>query len=263
MEIKFINYTYNDHIIDLEIYNNTITGLTGKSKESFFELISLKKTGKGLLTINDTKITKDNILSYKKKISIIKKELNVADFIITVKDLMNYIIRTYNLSIKNVEKKIKDSLRIVGLEEECLERKISSLSSSEKKLIQYAVSLLSNPELIIIEEPFRYLDNKNEKKIVMLLQRLKEQFSINIILVSDDSNALYKYTNNIIMTKNDEIIYQGDTYQGYQKVDFLRRNKIEVPEIIEFTYLAKKRKNVKIDYHKDIRDIIKDIYKHV
>ena len=76
MEIKFINYTYNDHIIDLEIYNNTITGLTGKSKESFFELISLKKTGKGLLTINDTKITKDNILSYKKKISIIKKELN-------------------------------------------------------------------------------------------------------------------------------------------------------------------------------------------
>ena len=40
MEIKFINYTYNDHIIDLEIYNNTITGLTGKSKESFFELIS-------------------------------------------------------------------------------------------------------------------------------------------------------------------------------------------------------------------------------
>ena len=263
MEIKFVNYTYNDHIIDLEINNNTITGLTGNSKESFFELISLKKNGKGSLTINDEKITKDNILAYKRKISIIKKELNIASFIVTVKDLMNYIIRTHNLSIKNVDKKIKDSLKIVGLEEEYLDRKINSLSSSEKKLIQYAVSLLSNPELIIIEEPFRYLDNKNEKKIVMLLQRLKEQFRINIVLVSDDSNALYKYTNHIIMTKNNTIIYQGDTYQGYQKVDFLRRNKIDVPEIIEFTYLAKKKKNVKIDYHKDIRDIIKDIYKHV
>ena len=262
MEIKFINYTYNDHIIDLEIYNNTITGLTGNSKDTFFDLISLKKTGKGQLIINNEKITKDNILSYKKKISIIKKELNIATFIITVKDLMNYTIKTHNLSIKNIEKKINDSLKIVGLEE-YLDRKINTLSSSEKKLIQYAVSLLSNPELIIIEEPFRYLDNKNEKKIVMLLQRLKEQFGINIILVSDDSNALYKYTNNIIMTKNGEIIHQGDTYQGYQKVDFLRRNKICVPEIIEFTYIAKKKKNVKIDYHKDIRDIIKDIYKHV
>ena len=43
----------------------------------------------------------------------------------------------------------------------------------------------------------------------------------------------------------------------------MKRNKIDIPEIIEFTYLAKKQKNVKIDYHKDIRDIIKDIYKHV
>ena len=49
----------------------------------------------------------------------------------------------------------------------------------------------------------------------------------------------------------------------YQRVDFLKRNKFDVPEIIEFTYLAKKKKAVKIDYHKDIRDIIKDIYKHV
>ena len=40
-------------------------------------------------------------------------------------------------------------------------------------------------------------------------------------------------------------------------------NKFSIPEIIEFTYLAKKKKSVKIDYHKDIRDIIKDIYKHV
>ena len=32
MEIKFTNYNYNDNIIDLEILNHTITGLTGNSK---------------------------------------------------------------------------------------------------------------------------------------------------------------------------------------------------------------------------------------
>ena len=263
MEMKFVNYTYNDNIIDLEIFDHTITGLTGNSKEEFFDLLALKKLGKGQLTINGTKVTKDNFAFYKRKISVIKKELSSVSFITTVKDLMNYTIRIYNLSIKDCDKKIKDSLKIVGLEECYLDRQISTLSSSEKKLVQYAVSLISNPELIIIEEPFRYLDNKNEKKMIMLLQRLKEQFNINIILVSNDSNILYKYTDNIIMTKNGNIIIQGDTTTSYQRVDFLRRNKIDIPEIIEFTYLAKKKKNVKIDYHKDIRDIIKDIYKHV
>lgn len=263
MEIKFTNYNYNDNIIDLEILNHTITGLTGNSKREYFKLLSLINLGKGQLLINDEKVTKENIHEYKNKISIIKNELENIHFITTVKELMNYKIRLCNLKIKDCDKKIKDSLKIVGLDEEYLERKLVTLSASEKKLIQYALSLISNPELIIIEEPFKFLDNKNEKKISMLLQRLKEQFNINIILVSDDSNILYKYTDNIIFTKNGKIVLQGKTDVIYQRVDFLKRNKFDVPEIIEFTYLAKKKKAVKIDYHKDIRDIIKDIYKHV
>lgn len=263
MEIKFVNYTYNDNIIDLGILNHTITGITGNTKQELFDLLSLKKQGKGQLTIDNIKITKDNISNYKKKISVVKKELDNMNFILTVRDLMNYTIRVYNLSIKDCEKKIKDSLKIVGLEEKYLNKKIVTLSASEKKLVQYAICLISNPELIIIDEPFKYLDNKNEKKVLMLLQRLKEQFNINIILISDDCEILYKYTDNIIISKNGKIIAQGNTTNVYQRVDFMKRNKIDIPEIIEFTYLAKKQKNVKIDYHKDIRDIIKDIYKHV
>ena len=63
--------------------------------------------------------------------------------------------------------------------------------------------------------------------------------------------------------KVDKILVEGDTKDIFQRVDFLSRNKINIPEIVEFTYLAKKKKNVSIDYHSDIRDIIKDIYKHV
>ena len=257
MEIRFTNYTYNENIIDLEILNHTITGITGNTKDSLFDLLALKRLGKGQLTINGTKVTKENAHIYKKKISIIKKDLDNVSFIFTVRDLMNYIIRIYNLSIKDCDKKIRDSLKIVGLEETYLERRV------ETQLVQYAISLISNPELIIIEEPFRYLDNKNEKKIVMLLQRLKEQFNINIILISDDSTSLYKYTENMIIAKNSKILIQGKTKEIFQRVDLLKRNKIDIPEIVEFTYLAKKQKNVKIEYHQDIRDIIKDIYKHV
>ena len=263
MEIKFVNYTYNDNVIDLEILNHTITGITGNTKQELFDLLSLKKQGKGQLTIDNIKITKENISNYKKKISVVKKELETMNFILTVRDLMNYTIRVYNLTIKDCEKKLKDSLKIVGLEEKYLNKKIVNLSDSEKKLVQYAICLISNPELIIIDEPFKFLDNKNEKKVLMLLQRLKEQFNINIVLISDDCEILYKYTDNIIISKNGKIIAQDNTSNVYQRVDFLKRNKIDIPEIIEFTYLAKKHKNVKIDYHKDIRDIIKDIYKHV
>ena len=40
----------------------------------------------------------------------------------------------------------------------------------------------------------------------MLFQKLKEQYHKTIIIVSDDSEVLYKYTNKIIILKNDKIL---------------------------------------------------------
>lgn len=263
MEMKFLNYNYNNQILDLEIKANQIIGMTSCDETSITDLISLRQTGKGQLTINDEKITKDNLYKYQKQISLITKKLSSEYYLKTVEELMIYIIKQNNLNIRDEDKKIKDSLKIVGLDDTYLNRKVQHLSSSEKKLIQISVSLLSNPELIIMEEPFIDLDNKNEKKIIMLLQRLKEQFKKTIIIISTDSNTLYKYTEYLILLKKGKLLLEGKTEEIYLRVDYLKRNHFEIPEIVEFTYLAKRKKNVKIDFHKDIRDIIKDIYKHI
>ena len=49
----------------------------------------------------------------------------------------------------------------------------------------------------------------------------------------------------------------------YENVKFMREHNFEIPDIVMFTSIAKQEKNVKIDFHRDIRDLIKDIYKHV
>ena len=263
MEIKFINYLYNEKEINFTIEYKTITGIAGTSLKDYIEILTQRKQGKGTILVNEEKITKENIKNYQKRISFIPNLLVIPKYVLTVNELMKQTIKQNNLIIKDYSKKIRDSLKIVGLDESYLERTLQTLSQSEKKILQYALSLISNPELIIVEEPFKFLDNKNEKKIFMLLQRLKEQFNINIILLSTDQNALHKYTDNMIFIKNNQVILEGPTTEVYQRVDFLKKNKFLIPEIIEFTYLAKKKKSVKIDYHKDIRDIIKDIYKHV
>lgn len=261
MEIKFTNYEYNNKNIDIEIKEDKIIGITGNDKSKFLSLILLETLNKGQLEINNIKINKDNIREYKKKIVYIP--LLIKSSQTNIMNIMLDYIKRHNLEIKDPIKKIADSLRIVELEEDILKRHISTLSTSEQKKLQIAVSLLSNPEVFVLEEPFKCLDKHSEKKIFMLLQRIKDQFKKNIIIVSNDSNVLYKYTNEMYFIKKDNIVLSGNTKEEYIKVDILKKNKFSIPEIVEFTYLAKKNKNVKIDYHQDVRDIIKDIYKHV
>lgn len=263
MEIEFIDYKYNENELSFTIKDKEINGILGKDYHDLVNIIKLKKDYHGTVNVNGDKLSKEEIIKYNRKISIVPYEFAYNSFCETVCDLMKYEIKRKNIKLKNSEKKIKDSLVIVGLDEVLLDRKINTLSISEQKIVQLAISLISNPEVIIIEDIFKCLDKNWEKKIIMLLQKIKEQYSKTIVLASDTSEEIYKYTTNLIIFKNDKILATGNTYEIMQRVDFLKKNRISIPKIVEFTYLAKKRKNIKIDYHKDVRDIIKDIYKHV
>lgn len=261
MELIFTNYSVEKEKIDLSLEPGKLYGFNMIESDKLLKAIQLKKLNRGQIILDGETVNKENILIFRKKISIIKKVLEASNQNI-YQSMNDYIIRN-KLQVKDPEKKIKDSLKIVGLREEILNENISDISSSEKKLFQIALSLLSNPELIIIEEPFKVLDKQTEKRIVMLFQRLRDQFKKTIILISKDSDTLYKYTNEIYFIKNNKIIVNCQTKELHQNIEILTKNKFNLPDIVEFTYLAKKKKNVKIDYHNDVRDIIKDIYKHI
>ena len=263
MEMIFNNIIIKKETLDFKIKSEEINGITGDNNKELVEIINLKKHYNGEIIIDDVIINDDNIKEYKNKIDIIKEELYDDIYTNTTYDLIKEEIIKRKLKVKDIKKKIHDSLKIVGLEQELLERSINTLSTSEKKLIQLAISLISNKEVIIIIEPFKVLDIIKEKKVWLLIQKLKEQYHKTIVLVSDDCEMLYKYTNHIIIAKNSKILVEGKTTDIYKRVDLLTKNNIEIPEIVEITYKAKKQKKVKIDYHKDVRDIIKDIYKHV
>ena len=227
--------------IDINIKEKTINGIITDTEEEI---------------INNIK--KNNIL----KIGIVREDYLSSNFLIKVYEWMYYEIRRKKLIIKNPKKKINDSLRIVGLDTTYLNRNINSLSSSERILVILAISLLSNPDIIILLNLFKYLDKTNEKDLIMLLEKIKDQYNKTIVLINDDSEIMYKYTKYLIIKKNNLFI-EDETDKLFKRVDFLHKNNIKVPEIIELTHLIKKKKKIKLEYHKDVRDILKDIYKHV
>ena len=264
MEIKFKDVEYNEfHNLNFTISNDDITGIIGRNKSNILKIINADYIVDGTITYNDIKLDSTSQNDIRKKISLVKEQFKIEPHLDTVQQYMEFIIKYYKLVIKDINKKMLDSLKIVGLTSEYLDKSVSKLSSSERKLIQIAVSLLSNPEVILLDEPFQKLDIKNTKKIIMLLTKLKDQYKKTIVIASNNSDILYKYTTKMIFIKNNKIFLTGQTKEVYKKIEYLMRNKFEIPDIVLFTSKAVNEKKVHIDYHRDIRDLIKDIYKHV
>lgn len=260
MEIKLVNYSNKKHNILIE--ENKITGINGKDKNNFVKLLNLNILEEGDIYINNIKVTKSNIKTLKKRIGLVSIK-QAPNFINTVYDYILEAIKRDNITLRESNKRIKDAFKIVGIPIYYLERSYLSLSTSEKRLIELLITLIPNPTIIILEDFFNGLDLKTEKKITLLLRKIRDNYKKTIIIADDNSDILYKYTDNMIFIKNNKIFFEGNTKEVYTHVDYLKRNKFIIPDIVLFTSIAKKKKDVKIDYHDDIRDIIKDIYKHV
>ncbi len=258
------NVTYKElKKLNLKINTDGIIGITGENKDILLEIMSLEKKTKGTITYNREKITDKNIIELRKKTSYVPFSFTNIYNKTTIEEYMLYMIYYTKLNIKDPNKKIIDSLKIVDLQEEYLTRDINTLSTCEKRKFQIALSLITNPKLILLENPYVDLDAVSRKKLYRLLNQINEKYKIGIIFTTNNSDILYKYTKTAIILKNNQIYKIGDTKEVYNDVDTLLEENIEIPDIVLFTYKVRKNKNKNIDYHRDIRDLIKDIYKHV
>ncbi len=265
--LKNVGYQYKGKKyldkINLKIKSESITGITGDNKTLLIELIdALTLASCGEIKVGGKIINRENLISIRQTVCLIHQKPMEQFFTTNVKEEMEFLIGRLDYKNKNIQKKMKDSLLIVGLTEEYLDKEIYQLSSGEQKLIQVAISLIYNPKVIIFDEPFAELDYTNKKKMIRLIKMLNERYHKTIIIASNDNSMLYELTEDLVVIKGSHIIAADKTEMIYQDVEFLLNNNIEIPEIVLFTYKARE-KHVKLSYHKDIRDLIKDVYKHV
>jgi len=265
--LKNVIYNYkNKRLLDkinLTIESNKITGITGEYKSILCEIIDdIKEFASGEITIDNMPYSKENLKVIRNKVSMIKQESFDQFFTNNPKDEIMFLISRLEYRPNDINKKTNQALEMVGLKNDILNKDIDKLTVGEKKLLQIAISLIYNPDVIIFDEAFVSLDRTNRKKIIKLIKELKNKYNKTIIISSNNINLLYEITDNIVILRKSHVLVSGKTTDIYQNISLLKENKIDIPDLVKFTMLAKDKK-VKLSYHRDILDLIKDVYKHV
>ena len=183
----------------------------------------------------------------------------IGDDIYYIDKVVKVSSKKVNCLLDNSDNKVLKLIKEFNLDEEFLSKKICDLSHSEEKLLKYILMVLSNKKIIIIDEPYLDLDYDNKKKIIVLLKDLIKKGK-TIIIGSNDSNIIYPLCKKVLFINNDEYYY--DNIDVFKDEKILKKYHIETPDLVTFTKLAKD-KNIRLSYSKDIRDLIKDVYRNV
>ncbi len=80
-----------------------------------------------------------------------------------------------------------------------IDKKLGDLSGGELQRVLLAFATISNPELLILDEPVSGIDKNGMEIFYKLIEELKVKMDIAIILVSHDFNFVQKYADRVIM----------------------------------------------------------------
>ncbi len=102
------------------------------------------------------------------------------------------------------------ALHEMGLEPEILERQVYQLSGGEKIRVALALAIVSNPKVLILDEPFGDLDPITLRKVANSLKRVKASFRPAIILVSHQLDFVEEVADRCVLLSGGKVTMVGE-----------------------------------------------------
>jgi len=192
--------------ISLEIDRGEIiilTGPSGSGKTTLLTLMGgLRSVQEGHLSILGQELlhaTKEQMTLARRNIGFIFQAHNLLNFL-TAYQNVEMALEIQEITADQANTRIRTVLSAVGLEQR-MDYYPSDLSGGQKQRVAIARALVSQPKIILADEPTAALDKKSGRDVVEIMENLAREQGCTILLVTHD---------NRILDLADRIVYMED-----------------------------------------------------
>ena len=207
IQLNHVKFGYSDTEV-LDEINLTINEgeyvENGSGKSTLMRLIlgELKPDeGEIIIMDNDSKLKKQ--IGYVAQNGISKNQ----SFPATVEEIMvtglYQELGLFHLPNRKHKKKIKDTLKEFGMDE-FLKRRIGELSGGQQQRVMIARAMISNPSLILADEPTGALDSKAARMLLDSMDTMNVELNATILMVTHDAFTA-SYCKRILFIKDGKI----------------------------------------------------------
>jgi putative ABC transport system ATP-binding protein len=182
--------------INLEIFSGEIvlmTGPSGSGKTTLLTLLgALRSAQKGSLEVLGMELLKartSRLIKVRKQVGYIFQAHNLLHSLTALQNVIMSLELHNGISDQEAKKRAIEMLKSVGLGDR-IDYYPHNLSGGQKQRVAIARALVSNPKLILADEPTAALDKKSGRDIVEIMRKLAKERGSTILMVTHDNRIL-------------------------------------------------------------------------
>ena len=192
-----------------------IVGESGSGKSTLLKIIARHlDADEGSVALGGTLLSpvRDQLMKGHPEIKLVHQDYELFPNQ-TARENIAYTLRFYEREFR--EQKVEELLeltRLTGVEHQ----KAKLLSGGEKQRTALAQALAEVPQLLLLDEPFAHLDQRNQQTLADALEELKGTHQLTCLFVTHEADEAMAWADRLIILKEGEVVQEGTPEEIYQ-----------------------------------------------
>jgi len=211
LEISDLSHSYDDEIFTITDFSfslkegeiTSIIGASGIGKTTLLRIIAgLEQPVEGEVRINEKLVSSKNFIlpPEKRNLGLVVEDRALFPHLNVKKNVMfgiNYIEEKESLAREYLE-----LFKVLDLEEKFPHE----ISAGQQQRVAFARALITNPDILLLDEPFAALDKKLKRELHVETKKIFKEKGLSVILVTHDEEEAEYFSDRIIEFQENKII---------------------------------------------------------
>ena len=261
IQLNHLTHVYNEgttfekvalNDVTLEIQTGEFIGLighTGSGKSTLIQhLNGLLRASSGAIYYNGENIYQNgyDMRALRNQVGLVFQYPEYQLFEETVYKDIAFGPGNMGLDKEEIDRRVRESARMVGLAEELLEKSPFDLSGGQKRRVAIAGVMAMEPKVLILDEPTAGLDPRGRDEILAQIRAYHETKRATVILVSHSMEEIARNVERIVVMRDAHVYMDGTPRQVFARAEELEQAGLDVPQVTKIA-MALRRRGMDID----------------
>jgi len=211
-----------------------VIGHTGSGKSTLMQhLNGLLKPASGEVLLDGVNIWSDKKITRQSRfrVGLVFQYPEYQLFEETVYKDIAFGPKNMGLKAEEIDRRVRDAAKLVGLTEEQLQVSPFELSGGQKRRVAIAGVIAMEPEVLVLDEPTAGLDPEGREEVLGNIESYRRERNATIMIVSHSMNDVARLAGRLLVMNDATLAMDGTPKQVFTRAQELVDMGLDIPEI--------------------------------